>query len=643
MNKNSNIEVSEVYRNKNLKKESILLKGFVFWLEKVKSRDFYGNSIFVRPFNANSLPPQNLIGSGFSFNSFFHGYGGNSFQCIESDGKILLIWFDQVTKSLWMQMLKEFKSPCYEEAKYLEKINSPTKLTNVIDGNVDNSFALISKRYLVGILENNETDYLFSVDITETNQKISILKKFENFAGNLSTYAGNSVISFIEWNSSDMPWENNELVLISFNKIGQIEEQKKFEKNLLNSKKNISFFQPYWLDENNLVCSEDSTGYWNLLFLEINDFLEIHLKKRFIKDQYDYGVPQWISGISLFSGTKENFFCLTLNSNIWKLEQYKNLDFFRHIQVPYTYLESLSAEDDKLIFTGANFVQEEVLVELDTGKENKEEIKNYVNYEIADNFISQPQSFWFKGYKNRKTHSWIYMPRINFFEKPPLLLKAHSGPTSRFNGFLNKEVQFWTSRGWVVAEVNYGGSSGFGTNYRQRLDGAWGVCDSQDCINLAKDLINRHLVDPSKLVICGNSAGGFTAINSLYNGDIFKAAICKYPVLDLNEMHANTHRFERYYLNSLIGKYQQNLEKFSLRSPINNIEKIKKPILIFHGKKDSVISYHQSLKMHNKLLDVGVYSEIKIFEDEGHGFKSIKTKINVLDVTNSFIKKIFGV
>jgi len=235
------------------------------------------------------------------------------------------------------------------------------------------------------------------------------------------------------------------------------------------------------------------------------------------------------------------------------------------------------------------------------------------------------------------------MPRINFFDKPPLFLKAHSGPTSRFNGFLNKEVQFWTSRGWVVAEVNYGGSSGFGTNYRQRLDGAWGVCDSQDCINLAIDLINRHLVDPSKLVISGNSAGGFTAINSLYNGDIFKAAICKYPVLDLNEMRSNTHRFERYYLDSLIGKYKQNSEKFSLRSPMNNIEKIKKPILIFHGKKDSVISYHQSLKMHNKLLDIGVYSEIKIFDDEGHGFKSIKTKVNVLDITNSFIKNIFGV
>ena len=209
------------------------------------------------------------------------------------------------------------------------------------------------------------------------------------------------------------------------------------------------------------------------------------------------------------------------------------------------------------------------------------------------------------------------------------------------DGGLNSEVEFWTSRGWIVAEVNYGGSSCFGKDYRNRLNGNWGIVDSEDCKALVRFLIKEELVDESRIVIFGNSAGGFTALNSLCNESLFKAAICKYPVLDLNEMHLNTHRFEKNYLNSLIGNFDINKDKYFERSPINKIDQISHPVLIFHGKKDLVIDYKISLKFNKKLLKNNIYSEIHLYKDEGHGIKDIKNKLDYLLVTELFLKKIF--
>ena len=198
------------------------------------------------------------------------------------------------------------------------------------------------------------------------------------------------------------------------------------------------------------------------------------------------------------------------------------------------------------------------------------------------NEFSKPESFWFKGFNNESTHSYLYKPLVERFIKPPLLIRAHSGPTSCFDGSYNSEVQFWTAKGFLVAEVNYGGSSGFGREYRNRLNYKWGIVDSYDCKALVIELLKLNLVDSDKVVICGNSAGGFTALNSLCESDFFKAAICKYPVIDLIDMHHNTHRFEKYYLNSLVGDYHHSMLEYKNRSPLNKIHKIKKPILLFH-------------------------------------------------------------
>ena len=212
-----------------------------------------------------------------------------------------------------------------------------------------------------------------------------------------------------------------------------------------------------------------------------------------------------------------------------------------------------------------------------------------------------------------------------------------------FDGSYNSEVQYWTSKGFFVAEVNYGGSSGFGKVYRERLNYKWGIVDSYDCEALALELLKFDLVDSKKVVISGNSAGGLTALNCLSYGSIFTAAICKYPVIDLKDMHFNTHRFEKDYLNSLVGDYAKNHDLYISRSPINRIHKIKKPILLFHGKKDTVISYRQTLKIKDILLKNNKYSEVIFFENEGHGFKNIENKEIVIQKSQEFLKNALNI
>jgi len=170
------------------------------------------------------------------------------------------------------------------------------------------------------------------------------------------------------------------------------------------------------------------------------------------------------------------------------------------------------------------------------------------------------------------------------------------------------------------------------------LNHKWGIVDSYDCKALALELIKSDLVDSEKVVIFGNSAGGFTALNCLLYGSIFKAAICKYPVLDLKDMHYNTHRFEKDYLNSLVGNYEEHFDDYINRSPINQINKIKKPILLFHGKKDKVISYKQTLKIQEILIQNNKFSEVIFFENEGHGFKNIENKEIVMQKSRKFLK-----
>ncbi len=618
-----------------------IIRDIIFWIDVV-SEGQNENAIFARPFNQKEAIPQKLTRKKYNIKNNFHGYGGKSYKCINFKNNFYLIWIDQITNAVWFQIFKKVSSNYKTQNKYLDSVQEPRQLSKSIDGNFDSSFVISQKNFLYGICEINNRDYLFSLNLKKTKQDIHKIKKFKNFAGELSSNTSASLLSWVEWDSPYMPWEKNDLFFAQIDLDGEIKKIRKFSNKLINAKKNVSFFQPYWISETLLVCSEDSSGWWNLLFLDVSEIENIFIKKRVERNLIEYGVPQWVSGIRLFSGTIKNLFCVAKKATSLIVEQYKDLVLVEEFSTPFTSINDFCVFRNKVLFKGYGSDFLGILLEFDFAEKALSNFSDQIHIDYIKE-CSKPETFWFKGFEGQSTHSFLYKPLVENFRKPPLLVRAHSGPTSFFDGSYNSEVQYWTSKGFFVAEVNYGGSSGFGKAYRERLNYKWGIVDSYDCKALALQLTKSNLVDSEKVVISGNSAGGLTALNCLIYESIFTAAICKYPVIDLKDMHYNTHRFEKDYLNSLVGNYAKNHDDYINRSPINNMNKIKKPILLFHGKKDTVISYKQTLKMQEILIHNNKYSEVIFFENEGHGFKHKETKEVVMQKSQDFLRNALNI
>jgi len=231
---------------------------------KIQKKDLNQNAIFARPFNVKQAFAQKLTSKKYNIKNNFHGYGGKSYKCINFKNNFYLIWIDLITKAVWFQIFKKVPLDYRIQNKYLDSVQEPRQLSKSIDGNFDSSFVISEKNFLYGICEISNRDYLFSLNLKKTKQDIHRIKKFKNFAGELSSNSSARLLSWIEWDSPYMPWEKNDLFFAQIDLDGEIQKIKKFSNKLINAKKNVSFFQPYWISETLLVCSEDSSGWWNL-------------------------------------------------------------------------------------------------------------------------------------------------------------------------------------------------------------------------------------------------------------------------------------------------------------------------------------------------------------------------------------------
>ncbi|MDB5985408.1 MAG: dipeptidyl aminopeptidase/acylaminoacyl peptidase, partial [Nevskia sp.] len=225
---------------------------------------------------------------------------------------------------------------------------------------------------------------------------------------------------------------------------------------------------------------------------------------------------------------------------------------------------------------------------------------------------------------------------------PPLLVLSHGGPTASTDSTFNPSIQFWTSRGFGVVDVNYGGSTGFGRDYRRRLDGQWGIVDVDDCVNAARYLVQRGLADRARLAIRGGSAGGYTTLSALALRDYFSAGASYYGVGDLEVLARDTHKFESRYLDSLVGPYPAQKALYQARSPINSIEHLSSPMILFQGLEDKVVPPNQAQMMFAAVRDKGLPVAYLAFEHEQHGFRAAATIKRCLEAELYFYGKVFG-
>jgi dipeptidyl aminopeptidase/acylaminoacyl peptidase len=300
-----------------------------------------------------------------------------------------------------------------------------------------------------------------------------------------------------------------------------------------------------------------------------------------------------------------------------------------------------------VVFRGGSPTDVVSIVLLDLGTETFTTLRRSNELEIFPRYFSVPRPIEFPTEAGLTAHGFFYPPqnpdyRAPANERPPLIVKSHGGPTAAATTALSLSVQYWTSRGFAVLDVNYGGSSGYGRQYRERLNGKWGIVDVDDCVNGARYLVERGEVDGNRLIITGGSAGGYTTLCALTFRNRFKAGASHFGVSDAEALAHDTHKFEARYLDGLLGPYPQRRDIYVERSPINFPQKLSCPIIFFQGLEDKVVPPNQAEKMVEAMRAKGLPVAYVAFEGEQHGFRQAKNIKRALEAELYFYSRVFG-
>jgi dipeptidyl aminopeptidase/acylaminoacyl peptidase len=313
----------------------------------------------------------------------------------------------------------------------------------------------------------------------------------------------------------------------------------------------------------------------------------------------------------------------------------------------YTDISYLHAKSGEAVFRASSPTEPPSIARLDLSTKKFEVLRRSNNLEIDPGYISAPQAIEFPTQGGLTAHGFFYSPKNRDYrapdgERPPLLVRSHGGPTAAASGGLSLMIQYWTSRGIAVLDVNYGGSTGYGREYRQRLNDNWGLVDVDDCVNGARYLVDRGEVDGQRLMITGGSAGGYTTLCALVFRDTFKAGASHFGVSDAEALAKDTHKFESRYLDRLFGPYPEQREIYYQRSPINFTEQLSCPVIFFQGLEDKVVPPNQAEMMVEALRQKRIPVAYVAFEGEQHGFRQAKNIKRSLDGELYFYSRVFG-
>ena len=636
------LEAEKVYGEAPIFKEPRVIGNWVLWLEQ-RPNEKGRTTALIRPWKHKAFAPQELTPYPIDLRTKFHGYGGAPLTAIQNGSDLLLTWIDNSDNGLWMRTWfcenDNEKSSAFQLIPTTKSICLSKKHDYVLAGGVID----LEKNIWIGLMEDNQGDHIVSYCLDKSDQKPKYLYSSPGLLGYLALNSKDNKLAWIEWLKTSMPWDSNELKLAKLNEQGNIFKTVIFNSDYFKFKGKISFFNPVWSDQGELYVAEDSSGWWNITQIKTdtnNKSIAISQKKWTIKAETAF--PQWVLGMSSFSCVGDDVVGIFTQEGIWRLALFEKNGSIRIVDQPFSDLSCLHSSQNRLIAIASSSVISEGIFEIDLLDSSWEHTPASA-LRLDPMQISIGESFWFAGSNQDNVHAWYYPPLNSEILPPPLLVQSHSGPTGMARCGLDLEVQFWTSRGWAVVDVNYGGSSGFGREYRDRLRGNWGVIDVLDCTKAAQSLIASGKANKNYIAIIGSSASAFTALGCLASTDIFNIAACKYAVTDLISMANSTHRFEEFYLDYLIGNIESDHEKYILRSPIEKVNSIKVPLILFHGLKDKVISSEQCIAIKDELLKRDIPVEINLFYNEGHGFKDGKNKVNVLKETESFFRKYLNV
>jgi dipeptidyl aminopeptidase/acylaminoacyl peptidase len=446
-------------------------------------------------------------------------------------------------------------------------------------------------------------------------------------------------LAWLSWDHPDMPWDATTLWVASLDPTGRPAAIRKIAGGA-----GESVMQPLWLADGTLAFASDRSGWWNLWLWDGER------QRPLCPMAAELAGPLWQLGTRWYDALDTGTLVVTIGEEGFTRLAMLNVADGRLTPLAPSladYAEPSCAARRVLVLARA-VDRPPALLLLDPKNGSSGIVRDAGSMPVDPGWVSAPRSIRFPSRGGRQVQAFYYPPaspdcRAPEGELPPLILRSHGGPTAQSSAAFSLGLQFWTSRGFAVVDVNYGGSTGFGRDYRQQLDGQWGVVDVEDCVAATVCLVEQRLADPRRLAIRGGSAAGYTTLCALTFHDVFKAGASHYGIGDLEALARDTHKFEARYLDRLIGPYPERADLYRARSPIHFTDRLSCPVIFFQGLDDLAVPPNQAEAMVAALRAKGLPVAYLAFAGEGHGFRKAETQIRALEAEHAFFCRIFGI
>jgi dipeptidyl aminopeptidase/acylaminoacyl peptidase len=601
-----------------------------YWIEMRPSEE--GRSVIVRS-GADGVPAD-VTPPGFNARTRVHEYGGGDYLIHQGT-----VYFSNFAdQRLYRQSPGGMPEPVTPENRYAE-VMAKTHF-RYADAVADSN-----RRRLVCVREDHSdpdheaVNALVAIAMDAVDDPGQVLVSGNDFYSSPQISPNGSRLAWLTWNHPNMPWDESELWVADLEAGGSLVNARRVA-----GGNDESIFQPQWSPAGNLFFVSDRTGWWNIYQEASDGSVALVLAK-----EAEFGAPQWGFGMSTYAfADHHTIVCTYAERGIWRLGLVDiNKGVMAAIDTPYNDISFLRATNGRAVFRGGSPTQVASIVELDLSTRLTSVLRLSNNLKIDSRYLSVPQPVEFPTTADQTAHAFFYPARNGDYaapqnELPLLLVKSHGGPTSAAVTTLSLNLQYWTSRGIAVLDVNYGGSSGFGREYRRRLRGQWGIVDVDDCVNGARYLVANAAVDSNRLMIDGGSAGGYTTLCALTFRDTFKAGASHYGVSDAEALAKETHKFESRYLDGLIGPYPERADLYRERSPVNFTEQLSCPVIFFQGLEDKVVPPNQAEMMVAALREKGIPVAYVAFPGEQHGFRRAANIRRAQDGELYFYARVFG-
>ena len=588
----------------------------IYWLEKRPQEK--GRNLIVGHFPNRGT--EDVTPQPFSVRSRIHEYGGGAYTIEENT-----IYFSNYADGrIYRQVIGSEPEPLTDKGQ--------KRYGDLVIDRDRNRLICVCEDHSLDVEPHNS---IVSIDLS--NGRVQTLIEGSDFYSSPRLSPDGRYLAWTSWNHPNMPWDSTYLWLAEVARLGTSQPE------LVAGGETESICEPKWGSDGTLYFSSDRTNWWNIYRRNNDGTVEIlHAMAA------EFVYPHWVFGISTYAVGRDYLICaysMNGSGNVGTIDL--KTKEFQEINTRYTNISSLQAADNIVVFIGGSPTETTVVakLDLDTGKE--EILKRAGDLTIDPDYLSLPEAIAFPTTDNATAYAWYYPPQNKDYiaparELPPLIVKSHGGPTAAASVDLNLRIQYWTSRGFGYLDVNYGGSIGYGRQYRQRLNGKWGIVDVDDCVNAAKYLVKQNRVDGDRLVITGSSAGGYTTLAALTFRDVFKAGASYYGISDLEILAKDTHKFESRYLDGLICKYPEERAIYQERSPIYHTEQLNCPVIFFQGLKDRVVPPNQAEMMFDAIKAKGLPVAYITFEQESHGFRIAENIKHALDSEFYFYARVFG-